>query len=282
MSAPITAVDGYKATNVAKENVSELWNLLKKSSIKSSICSNRAMVWNYEMKQQYDVDSKKIFIHYTNIYQLIGYNEGRHISKAERYFRTKLPGSKIWVYHVAPSIVVDGQDIVLDKQYRDGPVTALEWEAKYTRKIDKLLNNVNSRTEIIERLKKSIDKYRNSSRARSRMRFTQSRNAYKMIQEARQADGTYKTSCKRITAIAEHHFDEKAWCHTQLASMYYWTPGDLRKINYNTSNLIYEDRYTPALQAKAAKHKITSFRERVINISYDQAFEEEEEEEEEE
>ena len=62
--------------------------------------------------------------------------------------------------------------------------------------------------------------------------------------------------------------------------MYYWTPRDLRKINYDTTYLIFKDAYTQELQDKAAANKIDGFRDYVIKQSYKQSFDEEAEEEE--
>lgn len=270
-SAPIAVspMNNYTPSDVTVYEAQRLFRSLRTGDTDDSICSNRAMVWSYEMKQKYNVDSMKTFIHFSDIYQHVVYNHGRHLSWLERKFRSGA-GSKVWVYHVAPSVVVDDQIYVLDKKFTKKPVTLKEWTDISTARIDKVLNNNSRRREVIENLYSNMNKYRGKNNAK----YTLNKYALELIQEAKQRNGQYKTSCAEpIDHYAEHEFDKKSWCHTQNASMYYWVPGDLRKLNWNTNKRIYEENYTQRrADLGAQKYQRTSFSNYSINQSYKQAY----------
>lgn len=93
-----------------------LFSSLNRSLIKTgaSICSNRALVWNYDMKRFQNIDSGKIFLFYTG--------------------KTGEIGDKKWWYHVAPVVNERGQLWVLDggfPGYIRRPMTVSEWLGKF-------------------------------------------------------------------------------------------------------------------------------------------------------
>ena len=71
----MSPMEGYVPTNVAQSELEDLFSSLQKSPNESSICSNRAMVWSYELKENFNVDSMKTFIHYSKVYQHVAYNK---------------------------------------------------------------------------------------------------------------------------------------------------------------------------------------------------------------
>jgi hypothetical protein len=77
---------------------------------KSSICSNRALMWANDFKQIHNINTGKIFLFYTK--------------------KSKSPLRKTWWYHVAPVVNDDGTIWVLDAGFPymvDGPQSIQEW-----------------------------------------------------------------------------------------------------------------------------------------------------------
>jgi len=76
----------------------------------SSICSNRALLWTYEMKKKLDLNTAKIFVFYTG--------------------KVGDVGRKKWWYHVAPVINEGGKLYVADPGFEQditGPQPKTEW-----------------------------------------------------------------------------------------------------------------------------------------------------------
>lgn len=87
-------------------------------NLKSSICSNRAIMWNYELEGRYNIDTGKIFLFYT---KESGINE------------QSLRG---WWYHVAPVVNENGVVTVLDAGFPGfikSPITTTEWLQKFSK-----------------------------------------------------------------------------------------------------------------------------------------------------
>lgn len=81
---------------------------------KSSICSNRALVWVYDFKRFFGVDAAKIFLFYTP--------------------KNGEVGRKTWWYHVSPMINENGQLWVMDAgfpKFIDTPLSKEEWLTKF-------------------------------------------------------------------------------------------------------------------------------------------------------
>ena len=75
-----------------------------------SICSNRALMWVYDMKRHHDIEAAKMFLFYTG--------------------KTGRVGRKTWWYHVSPVVNERGQLWTLDAGFPgwiDGPLTINEW-----------------------------------------------------------------------------------------------------------------------------------------------------------
>lgn len=100
--------------------------------VKSSICSNRALMWNNDIKNAHDLDHAKIFIFYT---------------KAD-----KTPMfAKRWWYHVTPVVNEDGNLWVLDPAFpgKSGVQTKEEWFKKVSA-FETCKEIQGNETEIIE------------------------------------------------------------------------------------------------------------------------------------
>lgn len=82
---------------------------------KSSICSNRALMWANDFKQKYNLDTAKIFLFYTK-------------QKAGMSLKT-------WWYHVSPVINESDKIWVMDAGFPgwiEAPLTKEQWLAKFT------------------------------------------------------------------------------------------------------------------------------------------------------
>ena len=78
--------------------------------VNSSICSNRALLWAYDFKTKYDLDTAKIFLFYTK--------------------KTGDVGRKTWWYHVSPMVNENGELWVVDAGFPafiSGPQKQEDW-----------------------------------------------------------------------------------------------------------------------------------------------------------
>lgn len=75
-------------------------------------CFNRAHIWNRQLHKDFGVKSEKIFIFYTRKYR-----------QYDRNWK--------WWFHVAPMVRVNGEKVVLDREFARGPLTEQEWEKKF-------------------------------------------------------------------------------------------------------------------------------------------------------
>jgi hypothetical protein len=103
----------YQVTDIADKNLQKeiLFNRLERKmlDLEKSICSNRAQLWAYDLYRFYGINTGKIFIFFTS-------NIWRNDKKG-------------WMYHVAPYIVENGTEYVMEATYSDvtKPLTVEEW-----------------------------------------------------------------------------------------------------------------------------------------------------------
>lgn len=107
-------VSDISSKGLKKEKV---FDGLNTSFIKTgkSICSNRALVWAYDLKRFLDINSAKIFLFYTK--------------------KTGEVGRKTWWYHVAPMVNENTQLWVIDRgfpDFIDTPLSQQDWLFKFT------------------------------------------------------------------------------------------------------------------------------------------------------
>jgi hypothetical protein len=105
----------YQVTDIAHKGLTkeQLFSTMdqKMMSMKNSICANRAHVWAYDFSRKYNVKSGKIFIFF-----------GKSIWTKE--------DKKGWMYHVAPYIVENGQEWIMEAGYPSEvkkPLQLKEW-----------------------------------------------------------------------------------------------------------------------------------------------------------
>lgn len=108
----------FSLTDVASrgQTPDSLFQLMNRKIVKagSSICSNRALIWTYDMKRFHNIDAGKVFLFYTG--------------------KNGEVGSKKWWYHVAPVVNQNGQAWVIDGGFPGfirKPLTISEWLMKF-------------------------------------------------------------------------------------------------------------------------------------------------------
>lgn len=92
-------------------------NMLNDGDRSRSQCFKRAHMWSYDMWSKAGVNSQKIFMFYSKRYQI--YEEFD------------------WWFHVAPLVVVNGEDFVMDGTFMDKPTRVDEWK-NFFMKTDKI------------------------------------------------------------------------------------------------------------------------------------------------
>jgi hypothetical protein len=91
------------------EEATEIFDgMLNDGDRRRSQCFKRAHMWAYDMWSKLGVYSQKIFIFYTKRYSILEDFE--------------------WWFHVAPMVVVNGQEYVLDGTFMSKPIPVLEWK----------------------------------------------------------------------------------------------------------------------------------------------------------
>jgi hypothetical protein len=110
----LNPMTGYVPTNLESyDEAAEIFSRLSEDHRHKnrSQCYNRAYIWSKKMYDEDNVHSMKIFVFYTKKYR-------KEVSKK-------------WWYHVAPMVMVNGEYIVMDKEFTRKPVTDQQWEYKF-------------------------------------------------------------------------------------------------------------------------------------------------------
>ncbi|HXH29941.1 MAG TPA: protein-glutamine glutaminase family protein [Bacteriovoracaceae bacterium] len=91
------------------ENATEVFeNMLNDGDKSRSQCFKRAHMWAYDLWSKLGVNSQKVFIFYT-----------------QRYVQME---DFEWWFHVAPLVVVGGEDYVMDGTFMKKPIPLKEWK----------------------------------------------------------------------------------------------------------------------------------------------------------
>jgi hypothetical protein len=91
--------------------------MLNDGDRRRSQCFKRAHMWAFDMWSKMNISSQKVFIFYT-----------------QRYIQLE---EFEWWFHVAPMVVVKGEEYVLDGTFMKKPITVKEWQ-NYFIKSDKI------------------------------------------------------------------------------------------------------------------------------------------------
>ena len=108
----------YTVSDIAQRGLTKerIFQGLNRDFLKlgSSICSNRALIWAYDMQRQYRIGTAKIFLFYTE--------------------KTGEASDKTWWYHVAPLVNEGGELWVVDggfPRFVRQPMLPMDWLNKF-------------------------------------------------------------------------------------------------------------------------------------------------------
>lgn len=104
----------YQVTNLSSmEEAQRLMDIFDTRTTRTSVCANRAHFWAYDIFTKRNIQTGKVFIHFT--------------PKGQADENGK------WAYHVAPYVLVNGEETVLDAGfgYFKGAPTSLKKWSKY-------------------------------------------------------------------------------------------------------------------------------------------------------
>ncbi|MBA2404855.1 MAG: hypothetical protein H0V66_08805, partial [Bdellovibrionales bacterium] len=111
--------NNWKMTDISAKGYTKeaLFTKMNRDMIKlgNSICSNRALVWAYDFKRNYNVDAGKLFLFYTKTSGSVG--------------------EKDWWYHVTPVINEKGNIFTMDAGFGNTirtPLSPTDWLKKFT------------------------------------------------------------------------------------------------------------------------------------------------------
>ena len=97
------------------EHAQEIFDsMLNDGDRRRSQCFKRAHIWAYDMWSKLGINSQKIFIFYASRYIMLEDNAD-------------------WWFHVAPMVVVKGEEMVLDGTFMQKPVSVTEWKSYFIR-----------------------------------------------------------------------------------------------------------------------------------------------------
>lgn len=241
-AAPLSPMASYETSNHSKSDLKQFWKVVKNidSDMKGKDCFKRAMVWSFKLNRDYNVYSKKVFMHYTNKFNHEIDDMGR--SGLGSIFSRF--GNKGWDFHVAPAVTIDGVDYVLDPHLRKAPETTENWVEFLTERGEARLKT--RQYDLLKDLKKARRRYLRSktSKSATREEIADRRNKVKEIEDKLKYLGLTEDpnqkidiKCKKITHIMEFDLNQNTeWCYYQEASMYYFATMELRFLNYGKIN----------------------------------------------
>ncbi|MBD64208.1 MAG: hypothetical protein CME62_03320 [Halobacteriovoraceae bacterium] len=144
IASPVDPMENYTPTQVDGMYVNHIWNQMR-MDLKGDDCYRRAHLWAYGMNRKHGIKSTKIFMHYTEKFNLeLDYlgDEDRFeggivnglfgwigkktsdIDHLDRKIQSLVRNNIKWNYHVAPMIYADGEPVVMDR-YLDLPYDAV-------------------------------------------------------------------------------------------------------------------------------------------------------------
>lgn len=138
-----------RATNTDWETAMQAFKELPTKKTRKSQCFNRAYVWAHEMYTKHDIVSKKILIYYT-----------------PNKFKKEI--DPVWTFHIAPVVLVEGENIVFDREFqKTKPANIDDWVTSLmkipNRKLEKLRKEllkekreINADIKILENKKKLL------------------------------------------------------------------------------------------------------------------------------
>jgi hypothetical protein len=240
LAAPVSPMDGFTTTEHSKSDLNRFWRKIQNvnKDMKGKDCFKRANIWSYKLNREDGVKSKKVFMHYTDKFNLELDNMGR--SGLSSMIGGMLSSNTAWDFHVAPAVNIEGVDYIIDPKLRDKPETIENWVEFLTergegklraRKFD-LIKDLN---KYSKRLRRALSEKDEDSSREDRLREKIKEIKDKMSYLGVNSDPNQKIDikCKKINHIMEFDTNQTGeWCFYQESSMYYYATLELRYLNY--------------------------------------------------
>lgn len=234
-------MNGFYVSNLSSSiELESLFDNLNRNYKSKSQCYERAHIWSYQLYQNNNLNTAKVFIFFTNKY------------------KREINGQ--WWFHVAPAINLNYKLHVLDPEFLADPHPFEAWKNgaidHAVRKLTKI--KIDSEAEI-NRLQEELSSLNVNTRyGRNRKQYIDSRIEWlnneltrrlikdKKVISVTKANWPYKDDLKKmvklecpiITKYSDYEkAQEEEYCYIQFANMYIWAPLNLEKTESANENL---------------------------------------------
>ena len=222
----------YAPTNIQTfEQLKAAFDTISKRSYKGSECYDRAHYWSYQMSQNLNINSTKVFVFFTKKY------------------KREINGQ--WWFHVAPGVVYNHENYMIDPEFINKPVNFETWKnGVLDHAILKLTPyKINYEKEITSLSKELFILKPISKRSRKRIKYINTRvtwlnseldrmliNKNRIIKvtdenwpyKKRNISKMVDLNCKEITNYSEYENNQESeYCYIIRSNMYYWAPKSL-------------------------------------------------------
>tara|TARA_Y100000768_G_scaffold388691_1_gene386199 strand:- start:4561 stop:5526 length:966 start_codon:yes stop_codon:yes gene_type:complete len=269
---PVSFMDDYRLTNLTTDQFQEVSDSIR-TSFRGKDFYRISHVVAYEMHENFEINSGKIFIHFTNKWNReldelgnLG-RFGQRYFNGERYGLTEDETNAIrhnltWDYHVAPFLLVNNEEVVLERnlqlpynlQPNYTPEEAFELSLKDS-SIQEWVEALTVRGEILWKARRRmllrrkeglLSEIEGTNRPRIRRtlraRLVQTENMLERL-GMNGSNETIDIRCREATNMAMVDAgQETEWCFYSKTPMYYYNQIDLREVTYG-ADLPSEIRY---------------------------------------
>ncbi|MDA8791870.1 protein-glutamine glutaminase family protein [Bacteriovoracaceae bacterium] len=246
----ISPIENSNPTNFATmEQVMTLFNHLLPSSQKSQ-CYNRAYAWTYQMVTTFLYNAEKKDLQtkeYVEKNKLKGYSPietRKMLIYYTKKYRDNLDDK--WAFHIAPSVMLNGEILVLDKEFLEKPETVQGW-------VDDLIKIDRKRlSKLHEKLFSDKDKM-DKKHAKLTKEYIAKKDSFigdrilrirKKIKENNEKINSLnlkkeevpKIDCAWINHLPQwDHYPKQEWCMLQEADMFVKNTKMLRRLSYDNT-----------------------------------------------
>lgn len=239
-AGPVSPMEDFTTTEHSKADLNRFWNKIKSvnKDMKGKDCFKRANIWSYKLHREDGVKSKKVFMHYTDKFNIELDNLGRN--GLTRMVGGMFSSNTAWDFHVAPAVNIEGVDYIIDPKLRSKPETIENWvefltergESRLKIRKNELIKDLRKYQKRLRRaLSEKDDDFDRVDRLREKVKEITDKMAYLGVN----SDPNQKIDikCKKIDHIMQFDTNQKGeWCFYQEASMYYYATLELRLLNY--------------------------------------------------
>lgn len=293
---PVNQMEGYTPSNIEGVFLNQVWNSME-TGMSGDDCYRRAEIWAFDMWKDHHIKSKKIFLHYTDKWnkeldEMGGMSwfeqktfNAKGISKS---LRSLVRHNITWDYHVAPMILVDGKNVVMDRylklpynmtpghftekeffEVKAKPASPEEWIEALTANGEMLWKA--RRAKIKEELddhREEIASYQQRLNWAKKRGQTGKAKSYQaridgIRKKMRKNEETWARlemdqeqidiKCQKIDSIAVLDINRlNAWCFWSEAPMFYYNEKDLRTLAYGVTNNDYSK--APPMDVQTEEH----------------------------